>query len=145
MDPLTLTVSAFALAQLLGAILTHGAKYVKSMKHKQKNMELFLGELRSLEASVNSLSDLERQQPHNKLIRALKIKDGPIDQCQTAMRRIYSALQAFAVHNFKTWEGMKGSLYQLVWPLQEASITKVWGILERHKSSFQLALTLSNL
>jgi hypothetical protein len=137
MDPLSVTASIIAVLQLSGKVL----EYLNNVKDASKDRTQYALKLLNLCSLLYKLRDHvetgARSQPWCTAVRALAVRDGPLDQFKQALE----ALQT----NITDGSRLKKASEALVWKFKKGEIAGILDRIERLKSLVEIVLQIDHL
>ena len=131
--------SVIAVVQLSAQVYSVCREYYLGVKSARKDIERLSNEVLALKDILESVDDLARNPTGTKLstLAILRRKDGPTDQCEKELAALIEKLEPDSKerrpHSID-WRALK-------WPMKSKDVDKVIASLERHKATFNLALT----
>lgn len=131
MDPLSISASIAAVLQFAGTVIS----YLKSVRDAPEDRIEFALELRGLCSLLTVLHSRLKDpsdDPWFTTVRALGVKDGPLDQFRSSLVRLASKL--------KPGKGVRNVGQILTWHFNKAEILDILSKIERIKKLVSLAL-----
>ncbi|KAK1625012.1 hypothetical protein BDP81DRAFT_356836 [Colletotrichum phormii] len=137
-DPLSIAASIAGLLSLADIVCLRLAKYVKSVKHAEKEISDLRDEVNLVGGTINMLS---------RLATALDAEDGPpiqgfrmhhIDGCAAILSEIINKTKKYE-------DSSGGKLKKLLWPYTSSKTKEMLADLSRHKENMNLALSATSL
>ena len=137
MDPLSMTASIIATIQLASTVAgylntIHGATDDQARLTIEATSALTL--LTAMRYRVESVAPSDPWFAH---VRVLGIENGLIDQFKNALERIRSKIEP--------GRGIEKAMKTLMWPLKRAEVAEILLLIERLKTSINLALSNDTL
>jgi hypothetical protein len=143
MDPLSAAASVIAVIQISGTVFDLCRSYYTAVKDARKDIMRLQNELRGLETVLASVADLADADDSERLstLQMLIKPDGPLWQCREDLEGLLETLHIGEGEDRMKRFGVRA----LKWPFRNKDIDKVVGVIERHKSLFDLALTADQM
>lgn len=137
MDPISITTSLVALMSLANKV----AQYLKEIKGGSDDRVRLREEMRStrclIEMLQDRIDDADSLSKDLASIRALKVRGGPLEQLENALRQLIEKLEP------------NGRLQRLsrtlLWPLSKEEVNDLISIIDRQKAAFTLAIQNDNM
>lgn len=126
--------SIIAVVQVAGQTAILGYGYISGVKRAPEDIRKFLDELESLSKVLTALGDIVKENPGSV---ALKQLDASLQECLSEMSGLQAKMEP------KEWWRKKLARYK--WPLRGKETAEYTARIERHKSSFSLALNTEQL
>jgi hypothetical protein len=137
MDPLSLTASVIAVLQLTGVVIA----YLNDVKEAPKECQRCVTEASNLRSLlINLLYHLNQgktDDPWYTAIRALEVKNGPLDQYKQALEQLRSRAEIK--------DGIQKFKKRLLWKFSKEEVVSILERMERLKSLVSIALELDHL
>jgi len=131
MDSLSISASIVALLQLTRTVI----QYLNIVKDVFKDRQRILLELCTVNGTLYILeeqaSQAQQSDAWSSTLLSLNQSNGPIEQYQTALKRLESKLAPA-----KDWRKVGKAI---VWPFQKEEIKEILSVIERQKTFFNLA------
>lgn len=164
MDPVSLAASIAGLVSLAETVVSIGRKYYSGVRNAPREMSALIGETAALSEILLSLKEIAEQengaiksQESNKsldsktsalsqLTRSKLAGEGVIknlspvlfDSCLETLSKVQRIITKLECHSDET---ILNATRRLRWPSKQEEIQNLLARLERHKSSFQLAIS----
>lgn len=137
-DPLSMTASIIAIAQVSCTIITTAMGYYGGVVDAREDILRLRSELRGLDIVLDSLHDIINSTPTSTTrLQTLTASQFLIDDCRSVMDKINKKLG-------KPVTGLKLGA-RLVWPLKEKDINKLATIISRQRDILAAALGKDHL
>lgn len=153
MDGLSVTASVIAVLQVAEAAISVCCDYRASVRGARWEVPRVLEQLRGLRSILRKLEELadqaERSSTHPKLATLRDLCDpnhGELTSCFTDLTSLEAKLQ----HRGRSWTGPVGSkrnhfLQAMKWPFQKSETEKVLQLLDRYKSTLNVAVSADQM
>ncbi|MCJ1471194.1 hypothetical protein MMC07_009842, partial [Pseudocyphellaria aurata] len=136
MDPLSVTASIIALLQLSSTVLGY-LNDVKDASRDRAKCAVEISNLYSLLFSLRSrLEEGSSDEPWNNEVRALGVKDGPLDQFKQALEQLQTKMTGGSRRK-KVGDALR-------WKFSKEEITSIFARIERLKTLVQVALQMDH-
>ncbi|KAH8803296.1 hypothetical protein F5884DRAFT_903864 [Xylogone sp. PMI_703] len=139
MDGISAGASIIALIQISAQLFNLCQNYYVGVKGARDDIRRLRNELITLQDILTEIQDLTRE-PVNKSPSTLDVlngSDGPISQCMKDLEQLLTKLNAYYDKDKITKLGYRA----LKWPFSSKDVDKLLQIIQRHKITFNLALT----
>ncbi len=139
MDGVSAAASVVALTQISAQVFDLCRKYYTEVKEARKEIQRLRDEITSLQDVLTNVVDLADASNPIKLsvLDRLNRADGPVQQCQSQLTGLVARLYPGDGPNRMRHLGLRA----LKWPFDSKDVDKVITAIERHKATFNLALT----
>lgn len=139
MDGVSAAASLAALIQISSQAFDLCRKYYSEVKEARKEIQRLRDEIISLQDVLTNVADLAETTNPTKLsiLDRLNQADGPVQQCQAELTGLVARLDPGEGPNRMRQFGLRA----FRWPFSNKDIDKAITAIERHKATFNLALT----
>ena len=139
MDGLSAAASILAVVQISGKIYDLCRAYYLEARDARDDIRRLRAEVTSLQDVLTNVADLAEAPGSDGLsvLHLLDRPDGPVQQCQVELVELITKLEPGRGRNEMKKFGMRA----LKWLLNTKEIDKAITHIERHKNTFNLALT----
>ncbi|SRR6266536_3720905 len=133
-----LAATTVQLAQVSAAILSGCYQYLGKARNAPSEITNIITEVSSLKATLEHLTSLTASHDKESLtsLRSLDGPSGPLQICLSALHELDKKLQSI--------NSTSAVRQKLLWPIQGSRIEDILKELEKHKTTFILALTGDN-
>lgn len=140
MEGVGAAATIIAIIQLTGKVtsLTYG--YIGGVKRAPKDLKDLADELKSLENVLNVLKNYTQSNPVSTALETLTDNDGPLLECAQELEKLRIKLEQKGGQGLR--QKVKSLMRGLMWPFDENETLQLISRIERHKSLFNLALTI---
>ena len=138
-DPLSATASIIAIIQISSQVLSHCYLFLKEANNASKDIAMIISQVGSVESTLRALdhlgaaANLDAAGSQLSILDELRKKGGPFETCLSLLKDLEEKLRPAS--------GFKKVSRAMTWPLKEKETRKTLDAIERHKSTFTLALT----
>lgn len=135
MDGLSAAANVIAIVELSAKIYSLCQEYYVGVKNTRRDIQRLSNEVLALHEILEKLAELVNSANASKFatLALLDKKDGPADQCAQQLKNIITKLEPNEDMKRLGWRALK-------WPLKSEKVNEFVTIIERHKSTFTLAL-----
>ena len=140
-DPLSATASIIAVLQLTASVL----KYLRSVKDASQDCKTLIVEVSTLRGLLTTLNETiddaqTSGEEWSSTIQLLAEPDNPLQQLKTALQELALKLEGVGAAT-----GLKKLSKSFQWPFKQGEADKILRVIERQKSSLNLALANDHL
>lgn len=139
MEPLSAAASIIALIQVAGKLAFLGGKYIQGVKHASKDIDELIRELNSFKQVLVALKEHAEKVSQKSVV--LQGLNGQIQECTQQLESLGTELE----RGMSTQKGLQKIFRSLKWPFKGPETAQIIERIERHKSSFTVALSADNL
>lgn len=136
MAEIGLVLSVASLLQLSNLVLTRCVDYVDNVKNAPTDINKIINEVSGLEFILKRLSNLASSDENDARLASLKalheLPTGPFNACSEALGEMAKKLEKIS--------GSGVVRRRLMWPFEGGKVEELLSNLEKHKSTFMLAL-----
>src|SRR5438045_8434035 len=139
MDGLSAVANVIAVIQISSLIFDLCRTYYINVKNARKYIQRLQNELIALQDILVCLVDLA-DDINAASLQTLKLLDqegGPVKQCKSELEALAAMIDLGGKEGQMNWLGLR----TLKWPLRGKDVDKALTAIERHKASFNLALS----
>ena len=138
MDPLSAATSVIAVVQISGQVFGLCWEYYSEVKDAKEDIKRLRDEVKSLQDVVTKVADLvDAPTAKPSVMDLLSQPDGPVQQCLTELIKLAAKLNPGQGKDTMKRFGLRA----LKWPFSSKDVDKAITTIERHKATFNLALT----
>ena len=142
MDGVSAAASIVALIQISEHLFGLCQEYFQGVKHAREDIQRLRDEILSLQDILINLKELTDAADSAKLsiFKTLNQIDGPVQRCQTHLNGLVTKLDPGLGENRMKQFGLRA----LKWPFNSKAVNEIIVVIERHKTTFSLALNVDN-
>lgn len=140
MDGLSVAASIIAVVQVSWQVLGLCQTYYMEVKEARGDIKCLRNEMTSLGDVLTNLADLT-EGPESAILptlRQLNRHDGPVQKCHQDLIELVAKLEAGQKRDHMKKFGLRA----LKWPFSKKDVVRLLAIIEKHKATFNLALTV---
>ena len=143
MDGLSRAASVIAVVQISAQVFDLCRTYYLEVKEARKDIQRLRDEVISLQDVLTNVADLAEDPGSAKplILSLLNQHDGPVQQCQKDLIGLIAKLEPGKGKNKMNQFGLRA----LKWPFTSKDVEKLLVMIERHKATFNLALTTDHM
>ncbi|KAI9794829.1 MAG: hypothetical protein M1816_002957 [Peltula sp. TS41687] len=135
-EPLSTTTSIIAVLQLTVTVIN----YLRGVKDASQDCKRLIGEVSAIRGLLTTLNETvddaeTSEEEWSSTIRLLAEQDSPLHQLKTALQELALRLEGAGAA-----KGLKKLSSSLQWPFKQGEVDKILKVIERQKSSLNLAL-----
>jgi ankyrin repeat domain-containing protein 50 len=144
MDPLSITASLIAVLQISGSVTSTLYEYRAGVKSASGDAARIISELNGLRGVLEGLLQAVEKEDASSgggsrlaTFQALAQPNGELELCKTDLEAVSVKLGGDGLASSSGWKRVRRALE---WPFKEKDVEKLWGSVQRAKTTMHLAL-----